>query len=382
MEFFKPGLLIDFMKYRRVYAALSAAAVLASLVSYFVPGPNYGIDFKGGTEVQMAFKGSVQPGELRKALEDLGYDRPDVVNVQGAPNEYIVRVSEVSNIPERQAKKVERQLRSGLGATKVVAFKVSPGGDKIGIRLGDHVEPANIQDSLSASGLGVRSVKPFGPPQDHRYEAHLTGVAEELVRALSNTLGERGPEQPRRIEWVGPKAGAQLRDAAIKSLLYAIAFIMVYVAFRFDLRFAPGAVIASAHDALITMGIFVLLGKEVNLTTVAALLTIIGYSINDTIVVYDRIRENLGRHRDKGLRYVINLSTSQMLSRTIVTSGTTLLSVSAFFVWGTAVIRDISFALMIGIVVGTYSSIYIAAPLTEWMDRTFFKRRRHVAAKA
>ena len=178
------------------------------------------------------------------------------------------------------------------------------------------------------------------------------------------------------MEWVGPKAGEQLRDAAIKAMLYAIAFIMVYVAFRFDLRFAPGGVLAMMHDALITVGIYVLVQKEVNLTTVAALLTIIGYSINDTIVVFDRIRENMGRLRDRSLSELINISTSQMLSRTIVTSGTTLMSVSAFFIWGTAVIQDIAFALFIGILIGTYSSIYIAAPATEWMDRRFFSKNR------
>ena len=173
---------------------------------------------------------------------------------------------------------------------------------------------------------------------------------------------------------MGPKAGQQLRDAAIKALLYAIAFIMVYVAFRFDLRFAPGGIVALTHDVLITLGIYVLVQKEVNLTTVAALLTILGYSINDTIVVYDRIRENMSRLRDKPLSELINISTSQMLSRTIITSGTTLLSVVAFFIWGTPVIKDISFALFCGILIGTYSSIYIAAPITEWMDTRFFNK--------
>jgi preprotein translocase subunit SecF len=199
-------------------------------------------------------------------------------------------------------------------------------------------------------------------------------VGDEIVRQLTEHFAERGPEEPRRVEWVGPKAGQQLRDAAIKALLYAIAFIMVYVAFRFDLRFAPGGVLAMMHDVIITLGIYVLVQKEVNLTTIAALLTILGYSINDTIVVYDRIRENMGRLRDRSLREIINISTSQMLSRTIVTSGTTLLSVSAFFIWGTSVIKDISFALFIGILIGTYSSIYIAAPATEWMDSKFFSR--------
>jgi len=132
--------------------------------------------------------------------------------------------------------------------------------------------------------------------------------------------------------------------------------------------------VALLHDVLITLGIYVLVQKEVNLTTVAALLTILGYSINDTIVVYDRIRENMGRLRDKSLSELINISTSQMLSRTIVTSGTTLLSVMAFFIWGTPVIQDISFALFCGILLGTFSSIFIAAPITEWMDTRFFNK--------
>ncbi|MBK6581150.1 MAG: protein translocase subunit SecF [Sandaracinaceae bacterium] len=173
---------------------------------------------------------------------------------------------------------------------------------------------------------------------------------------------------------MGPKAGEQLRDAAIQSLLYAVAFIMVYVAFRFDLRFAPGAVLALFHDVVITVGIYVLVQKEMNLTTIAALLTILGYSINDTIVIFDRIRENMGRYKDKSLSELINISSSQVLSRTLMTSATTLVSVSAFFVFGTSVIQDLSFALFIGISVGTYSSIYVAAPMTEWIDRRFFAK--------
>jgi preprotein translocase subunit SecF len=215
-------------------------------------------------------------------------------------------------------------------------------------------------------------VQSFGRKEDHRYEARLEGVAEELMRGLRQKLPDSTPEEALRVEWVGPKAGAKLRDSAIKSLMYAIAFIMVYVALRFDLRFAPGGIVALTHDVLITIGIFVLFRKEVNLSTVAALLTVVGYSINDTIVVYDRIRENLQRMRDASFIHLINVSTSQTLSRSIVTSVTTVLSICAFFFWGTPIIRDIALALTIGISIGTYSSIYIAAPFTEWMDRRIF----------
>ncbi|HEY3592795.1 MAG TPA: protein translocase subunit SecF, partial [Polyangiaceae bacterium] len=201
----------------------------------------------------------------------------------------------------------------------------------------------------------------------------LKSKGDQLMDGLRRELGpEMVPENPLRVEWVGPKAGKQLRDAAVKSVAIAIVFIMAYVAFRFDLRFAPGGVVALVHDAMMVIGVFVIFKKEISLSTIAAVLTIVGYSINDTVVIYDRIRENLGKHRGKTFAQIINLSVSETLSRTVLTSGATLLSILAFFVWGTGVIKDFALALLIGIVAGTYSSIYVAAPLTEWMDRRFF----------
>jgi len=376
MEFIKPGTYIDFMKYRTPVVGVLALLATLSLISLFYPGPNYGIDFAGGTEVQLQFNGETTPNEVRTALEDAGYSRPDVISVEGEPNQYIIRVREVSSLPDDQVEKIRAAVESAIGEDVLQEMKVSPGGDKITLRVSGEVFEQQLQEALVAGGANVRSVSQLAGSRDPRYEAYLVGVADELTEELSQTFGERAPDSVLRVEWVGPKAGEQLRDAAIQSLLYAIAFIMLYVAFRFDLRFAPGGVIAMLHDALITLGVYVLVQKEVNLTTVAALLTIMGYSINDTIVVYDRIRENMVRVRDKSLRELINISTSQMLSRTIVTSLTTLLSVSAFFFLGTGVIRDIAFALGVGILIGTVSSIFIAAPITELMDRRLFNRSR------
>jgi len=375
MELFKPDITIDFLKHRRTFGGMSVLLVALSVISIFFPGPNFGVDFKGGTELEIGFMGEVTPGELRQAVSDLGYSSPEVVAVLGSPGRYIVRLEEVSSLPQSEVEKLRLALVDGFGDTGVDEFRVSPGGDKISIRLTESVETGALQDLLEKAGAKVRSVTTFGQLDDHRYEAMLIGVGDEVVAGLEEVLGERGPDRENmRVEWVGPKAGEQLRDAALKSLLYAIAFIMVYVALRFDLRYAPGGVVAMVHDALITVGIFVLLQKQVTLATVAALLTVVGYSINDTIVVYDRIRENLQRSRDKSLYEVINESTSQTLSRTAVTSITTLISITGFFVWGTPVIQDIVFALFIGFIVGTYSSIYVAAPFTEWMDRRFFRQ--------
>jgi preprotein translocase subunit SecF len=178
-----------------------------------------------------------------------------------------------------------------------------------------------------------------------------------------------------RVEWVGPKAGKQLRDSARNAVVLASLIIMVYLAFRFDLRFAPGVIIACIHDAMVVIGVFVAFRKEISLSTIAAVLTVIGYSMNDTVVVYDRIRENLGKHRGKTFAQIINLSVSETLSRTILTSGATLLTIIAFFFYGTGVIKDFMLALVVGIVAGTYSSIYVAAPLTEWIDTRMAQRR-------
>jgi preprotein translocase subunit SecF len=272
---------------------------------------------------------------------------------------------------------VRTRLRRGIDGTSagVKETKFSPGGDKVSLRLSDAAAPDAIRTVLTDAGLRVREngCVRFGAQDDNRYECALIGLADDIVRGLRDTLGERVPAAPARVEWVGPKAGAQLRDSGIKSLLFAMALIMVYIAFRFDLRFAPGAVFAMVHDVVITAGLLVLLRREFTLTSVAALLTIVGYSVNDTIVVYDRVRENLGRLRGKSMIEIINVSTSQTLSRTVLTSLTTVISVLGFLIWGTPVIRDFALTMIIGIFIGTYSSIYVAAPLTEWLDRRYFQ---------
>lgn len=380
MEIIKPGTFIDFMRLRRPMVLVSITLLSLSLASLFFPGPRFGIDFAGGTEVQLVFGGEIDAGEIRQQLVDLGYDQPDVVSVEGSTREYILRIKEVSALSDEEAGRMQSALAGAVGEEGVERFKVSPGGDKLAFSLSEDLPSDRVEALLTGAGGKVRSVEKFGTFDDHRYEAHLIGIGDELLSQLEGALGDRGPEQLLRVEWVGPKAGEQLRDSAIKSLLYAVGFIMVYIAFRFDFRFAPGAIAALFHDVLITLGVYVLLQREMNLTTVAALLTVLGYSINDTIVVYDRIRENAGRFKDKTMRELINLSTSQVISRTIVTSLTTLFAIVPFMIWGTPAIQDIVFALAVGILIGTFSSIYVSAPITEWIDRRWYQRSAMIAA--
>ena len=394
MEFFKPGRQFDFMRQRWFWIPLSIILVVISTFLTLVwPGPNYGTDFRGGTEVQVRFERKIDASEVRKAVDAAGFHGPDVVQV-GDPstNGFLIRVQDVSVLDAPTEKAVETALcktddpkapvadevacPANARATEV---KFSLGGDKIAIRY-DQDPDAQTIETVKQQLARVSNVKlRVGPnnPQvvNHRLEVQLQSKGDQLMDKLREQLGsDTVPQLADRVEWVGPKAGEQLRASARNSVAIAIVFIMLYLAFRFDLRFAPGVVIACIHDAMVVIGVFVALRKEVTLSTIAAVLTVVGYSMNDTVVVYDRIRENLSKHRGKSFAQIINLSVSETLSRTLLTSGATMLSVLPFFIWGTGDIKDLALAMVVGIIAGTYSSIYVAAPLTEWIDKRITKR--------
>lgn len=210
--------------------------------------------------------------------------------------------------------------------------------------------------------------------QVYGYQVNLRGFGPDVVESLEERLGKGAVVEELSMEWVGPKVGEKLRNDGIKSVLIALGLILIYVALRFDLRFAPGAVLCLFHDAVITLGFFTFTGMEVNLTTVAAILTIVGYSVNDTIVVYDRIRENLQKTQERDLAKVINTSINETLSRTLLTSFTTVLAVLAVAFFARGTIQDFAIAMIVGIVLGTYSSIYVAAPLSIVIDKKLFRR--------
>ena len=231
-----------------------------------------------------------------------------------------------------------------------------------------------IRDGLKTIGLGESTIQEFGSKKDilirvERSEEKLEAVGAMIKRSLS---GEFNIDEItlERVEMVGPKVGRDLREKALLSILYAIIGIVIYISWRFEFQYAIAAIIALIHDVLVTMGAFSIFDKEFTLVIVAAFLTIIGYSLNDTIVVFDRIRENLRRRGKSSLSEIINSSINQTLSRTLLTSGTTLLVVVALFFFGGEIIHDFSFALLVGVFVGTYSSIFIASVfLVYWASR-------------
>lgn len=389
MQLFPIGKVYDFMSRQKLFVGFSVFLVIASFVLLFVPGPKLGTDFIGGTEVEVAFTKPVTAGQIRKAITGPEFSSPEVISVQdnNEVNRYLIRVQEVSTISDAQQREIEKRLCFGDKKPEscehhASEVKFSPGGEKITVRFEGDPDLNWVTEKMQ--GLpGVRLRPGANNPtvqdvRDHRVEIALMSRGDQMMNLLRANLPEASvPEEGAlRMEWIGPKAGAQLRDSAIKSILITLVFIMAYVAFRFDLRFAPGGVIALGHDCLVTIGVLVVLGKEINLTTVAALLTIIGYSVNDTVVVYDRVRENFGKLRGSTFARLINVSISEMLSRTVLTSSTTIMVLLCFFIWGTGTLRDFALTLIIGMVLGVYSSVYVALPITDWLDRKFFAQAK------
>lgn len=408
MQFFKNNINYDFMGKRKVFGAFSAVAVTVGIVLAFVIGPKFGIDFMGGTEIQVRFTGNVDAGAIRGTLKDLGFPTAEVVSIGGDNSEYLIRLQTVSSISDQEAAAAKKTFEDAFKDVEVKRFEFSPGGDKLTLRMTKEAPIADVEKTAKAAGLKLATaldgeskvqeekevkedeadeeqvetskkcegVTCTWPYQDmFVFEVSLKGISERIMDGLRVTsFGKDAQKQ--RSEWVGPKVGKQLREAGIWSIVYALLFIMLYIAVRFDLRFAPGAVVALIHDVFITVGIFTVARVEFTLATVAALLTIVGYSLNDTIVVFDRIRENMSKMKERKLSSVINISINQTLSRTVLTSLTTMFVVVALLTigWSTNV-RDFAFALLIGVIVGTYSSIFIASPIVVWLDNRFFKKK-------
>ena len=293
---FKDGEAIDFLSLRRLSAIISGIIILAGVASIVVhKGLKYGIDFRGGTNVQIQFSTPPNLDQLRQFFA------------------------------ERGMKNVVLQT------------------------FGD------VADQEILLGLPID-----GP----------LGTGEDLTAELRKILLPQHPKlEIRRIETIGPKVGDELKISAVQAILIALGLVLLYITIRFQWRQGVSAIVALVHDVLVVVGIFSIFDKEFSLTVVAALLTVVGYSLNDTIVVFDRIRENQGKYRKKSFEETINLSITETLSRTLITSGTTLLVVVALFFLGGEIIHDFAFALLVGVLIGTYSSIYVASPMAVFFTK-------------
>ena len=295
MQLIKPDINLDFVGKRKPAVLFSALLLLVGFVSLVLQGgPNYGIDFSGGTLVQVQINADAGPAAIKDALKEMQLGGLVVQGFGDESNEFLIRAQASS--------------------------------------------------------------------------AELKDVSSQISKLLEVKFGT-GTVDIRRSEMVGPQVGKDLREKGIMAVVYAMIGILIYITLRFEFRFAVGAIIALIHDVGITLGVFSLFGKEIDLPIIAAFLAIIGYSLNDTIIVYDRIRENMGTLSKSDFPTIVNRSINETLSRTILTSGTTLLVVLSLFVFGGGVIHNFAFALLIGVLIGTYSSIFVASPLLIfWND--------------
>lgn len=249
------------------------------------------------------------------------------------------------------------------------------GGAEIQAKFTQNIELKDLRQTFLKSGFPGVSVITLGEESHHEYlikvageEKDLNPLTEKIQELLKNNYKDTGLEI-RKIDIVGPKAGANLRISGFQSLLWALLAIMVYVGLRFDFKYAPGAIVALLHDVSMTLGLYCLLGTEFTLQTVAALLAVIGYSVNDTVIIYDRVREHENKDPSLPLATHINNATNETLSRTIMTSGTTLFVSISMFLFGGDAIKDFFMAVSFGIIVGTYSTIFIAAPVTLFLEK-------------
>ncbi|MGZ3768612.1 MAG: protein translocase subunit SecF [Bdellovibrio sp.] len=298
----------DFVGKAGLFGSVSLILTVLSIVYLLAHGITYGIDFKGGTEIQVKFEQGVTIDDVRKAVSSLQLGDVGVQSF-GEGNEFIVRFQGKTGKTDKETNEI--------------------------------------------------------------LNADITKIRE----TIATTFAAAKPDI-RRIDTVGPQVGAELKRNGVLAVFYCLLAILIYVALRFDYKFAPGAVICLFHDAIITLAIFVLVGKEVNVAILAAIMTLIGFSLNDTIVVFDRIRETEGHYHDKGLSFVINKSINEMLVRTIITSGTTFVSSLCLFIFADGTVKDIAFAICIGIFFGTYSSVYVAAPLVLLMEKLNLKKAK------
>ncbi len=389
-ELIRTGTKFEFIAKSRVFVGLSIVAMVACVVmmilnAWVIPGRgrvlNWGVDFRGGTEIEVEFSRAVDAAAVRKALDDGGYPGAEVVRYGASSGDksYMIRLGAVSIVSEEQAKKAQTSMAK-VGDAALKKFEWSEGGDKLYVRFDKALESTAVKQGLKDAGIGTTQVQPFGRMEDHTFEATLVSLDTEVKRALEKSLGAGVVDKIPQAVSVGAKAGRQLQIDGIKSLVGAMLLITLYVALRFDFRYGPGAILALLHDAFFTLGVFALTYREFSLTTLAAVLTIIGFSVNDTIVVFDRIRENVTRLRDRPFDRVVNQSINETLSRTILTSATLFLVTLAMNILGTGMVRDFAFAMNVGIVVGTYSSIFIASPLVIWLNDRVVKAQNKVPA--
>ncbi len=376
---------IDFMRWRMPMALFSIGATVAALYFIAVKGFNYGVDFAGGVELilRIPAHSGVDVEKVREGIESIGIKSPSVQSFGDTSDKEHrdIMVHFAADFLDEAATKtkVENAFSSlkpadlKAGEALITKFRFV-GLEKAYVSFARPLPLEIVQKTLKAIPFGMTQlteVSPFGRETQNEYQLLFSSVSQVVVDGLTKqlALGDGAKIEALKVDFVGAKVGADLRMAALLSLLITTALVFVYIFVRFDLVYAPGVVAALIHDVVIAAGVFAYSGMEFDLTIVAALLTLAGYSINDTIIVYDRIREVASTMKGKSFSDIINLAVNQTLSRTIITSGLVFLATLALYLKGGPVIHGFALCFLVGIIVGTYSSVFVAAPAVLWMRK-------------
>ncbi len=386
---------IQFLKYRKVFVWLSLSLLVVAVAELaFLGGLNFGIDFVGGTQLTLKLRDDSQTtDDVRNSLTEAGL-REALIQQYGAPedHEILIKTPVKEDSEEGTAAEVLKALNLQLngdlgdktdlnqrGRDTITELLVNADPDGLGA---DDVDAAHshyeaVADAIVSKRQEVKIFKSFDQVTS------VEGVSPATAQFLQDKAAI-GAFQMLSSENVGPQIGSELRTKGYLAVIMSLLGMLAYIWFRFELRFGVGALVAVFHDFLITLGLFAILDYEFNLATIAAFLTLVGYSVNDTVVIFDRVRENMRRYRRKPMEEVMDLSINQTLSRTILTSGTTLLVVACLFFAGGEVLRGFAFVLMIGVIIGTYSSIFVASPFAllweQWRGKSDDKS--HIAQHA
>jgi|SRR5580704_9219824 preprotein translocase subunit SecF len=380
MELFK-STNFDFLRYKWPFIGASLVLTVAGLISLAVKGgPKYGIDFKSGSLMYLRFNQEPPVQKIRSVLSQKISGEISVQQITGKPE--VLVGTEIADEKQLNVTRqtIEDTLRATFGGVEGKLDVNNSSIAQLADALRDPLLKAGVnlsEDDLQTMAKGIEDYRNTHGGILNSFDelSSVKGVTPAVIQTLKKECS-LGSFTILSAEMVGPKVGTELRQQAVRATLYALAGMLVYIAFRFEWIYGVAAVVAVFHDTIITIGLFSLVNKEISLTVVAALLTLVGYSMNDTIVVFDRIRENLKTMRRESLEGLINISVNQTLSRTVLTSGLTLLTALSLWLFGGQVLNGFSFALVCGIIAGTYSTVFIASPLLIFWQNLVESRKR------
>lgn len=372
------------MKHKFIALTVSGIIIAVGIFNITAKkGLNFGIDFAGGALIQIRFKNPYPISELRQSLGEAGLEKSKIQEVEKGEREFLIRTM----LPKEEAEAPEEEAHVVMGNKVVEILKQEE--DRTSLQKGlkdlNNIDESELSSIIATSFpdnaqeiakkiISLRESTEFKGIIENFDQLTDEGINQEVIVHLKEETF-LGSLAIKRRETVGPQVGHDLRRKATQATIWALIGMLIYIGIRFKFAYGISAILTLAHDILITLGLFSLTNREINLPVIAAIMTIVGYSLNDTIVIFDRVRDNLKILRKHEFEKILDISINQTLSRTVITSGTTFLTVLALFLFGGKVLNDFAFTMIIGVLTGTYSSIYQSCPLLFFWNKLFKPKR-------